>query len=186
MARISTYSLDTTVNPDDVLIGTDSADSDKTKNFKASTFASFAETNAEVTETLTRTLTVDTNTLLETPPASLAVNLLTKGSLVYFDATFAAGLDAAAVVDTDYVFKGSFTLPMADYEPNSAYVPGTVQVLGPVTSISLNDVASLITNCIIISGQGEADTTVNFAVYANYSTLVSASERFSISGNYQI
>lgn len=186
MARISTYSVDGTVDPNDIILGTDSADANKTKNFKASTFASFSETNAQVTEELTRTLTLGTDTLLTSPPASITVNTLTKGSLVYFDTTFEASIDPANTVDTDYAVKGSFTLPMEDYEPASTHVAGLVQIQGPFTDLTLNEINSLYTSCFILSGQGEADTKIEFAVYVNYSTLVGFNERFAISGVYQI
>lgn len=187
MARISTYSLDTTVNPDDIIIGSDSAASNVTKNFKASTFAAFAETNAEVAETLTRTLTVLANTLYETPPATVEVETLIKGSLVHFETHIPLTLLSTLSTGTIYQFTASFSLPMESFEPKvTHHLPASITVESPYAGLSSNAVSLLTTYASIQTSQGEGDTFVYLNVRMSFSSLVGSTDQILLSGTYII
>ena len=65
MARISTYPIDTSVNTSDFLIGTDSEDSNITKNYTIASIISLATSGGYINAAVDHTATTATTTVLD-------------------------------------------------------------------------------------------------------------------------
>jgi len=78
MARISTYAVDSTIAPNDKLIGTDAEDSDLTKNYRISDLSAYIGTQLKL-----ETLALTNKSIADQEPSGLDIKSL-RGWILYY------------------------------------------------------------------------------------------------------
>lgn len=150
MARISTYSQDTSISVDDLLIGTDAEDSNITKNYKIGDVKDFIAgtqlVTTKVTVTSAQLLSLNgggTIELIEAPgagkvivPISQALFLDFNTTAYNFDANIFLGFSGAANIAT------SFLNSTADKYINSSVVTSDLTVNGAFNLYSTTQTVS--------------------------------------------
>lgn len=175
MARLATYSQDTSISVDDLLIGTDAEDSNITKNYKIGDLKDFIAGSELVTTKVTLTsaelLSFSTYptkiTLIEAPGPNKAIVALNAAFKLDFTTgpiyNFNQDLRFAYIDPTGTVFAGNIPLELLNAGPGDQYatedLPG--QPGSPYNPIKVNSSFGIANNPGTNVTQGTGTLTID-------------------------
>tara|TARA_R110000796_G_C14415336_1_gene419268 strand:- start:51 stop:803 length:753 start_codon:yes stop_codon:yes gene_type:complete len=153
MSRISTYPIDSAVNVDDLLIGTDSVDSNITKNYSILSIVGLSTLQAVLDAGNTATQTINlTGTVNSTDVQTVGMGV----TGAFTDTNSQPGTANDVLTSTGTAVDWSDTLTLSGLTVNGVVVSTNTGNLStvPVTFVKMNNLGSSVTALIVGQGVG--------------------------------